>query len=69
MPYPIPLPHYTPAASGYVARLMQPLHEDAVYPHEGDELPGARAHSSPCYRVPAEFQAGVVDSRPQPVQL
>ncbi len=73
-----------PRQNAFAERLMRTLKEEEVYLHEYDDLADARArigrflddvymtkrvHSALGYRTPAEFEATVVESRPQPVQL
>jgi len=73
-----------PRQNAFAERLMRTLKEEEVYLHEYDDLPEARArigrflddvymtkrvHSSLGYQTPAEFEAAVVQSGLQPVQL
>lgn len=73
-----------PRQNAFAERLMRTLKEEEVYLHEYEDLAEARArigrflddvymtkrvHSALGYQTPAEFEAAVVVSGPQPVQL
>lgn len=73
-----------PRQNAFAERLMRTLKEEEVYLHEYEDLAEARArigrflddvymtkrvHSALGYQTPAEFEASVVQSGPQPVQF
>ena len=73
-----------PRQNAFAERLMRTLKEEEVYLHEYEDLAEARArigrflddvymtkrvHSALGYQTPAEFEAAVVESVSQPVQL
>jgi putative transposase len=73
-----------PRQNAFAERLMRTLKEEEVYLHEYDDLAEARTrigrflddvymtkrvHSALGYQTPAEFEASVVSSEAQPVQL